>query len=293
MTYADLTGAVLALSGGLEPGPEPVSTWGNADKTDPVPRLFRSHGAAAAFAAALTRTLAEVARRLPETAAFYIMPPVIAATMPGERRLTNALTWDVPAVRGVSCRVAGRGTVTLGASSVHVARDDLSPLRLIDAGGTLTFAPDAGQTLTVFDVTLFADPGQSADRLPLLCGQKMLYDLTAFCPRFALPLHVAKPARVTADVLLLPREHRLPVAVRVALFPPVVTADEVLQNGGACRVPVPDAAARLLALGVASDLYAAEPDLPVATWRERFAAGVDALTRPETVEEIFDKRGWV
>lgn len=293
MTYADLTGAVLALSGGLEPGPEPVSTWGNADKTDPVPRLFRSHGAAAAFAAALTRTLAEVARRLPETAAFYIMPPVTAATMPGERRLTEALTLDVPAVRGVSCRAVGRGTVALGASSVRVARDDLSPLRLLSEGGTLTFAPDEGQTLTIFDVTLFADAGHRADRLPLLCGQKMLYDLAAFCPRFALPLHVSKPARVTADALLLPREHQLPVAVKAALFPPVVTADDVLQNGGACRVPVPDAAAPLLALGVAADLYAAEPDLPAAAWRQRFAAGVETLARPEAIEEIFDKRGWM
>ncbi len=76
MTYAALIEAVLALSGGLEPGPEPVSSWGNADETDPVCRLFHSQGGAAAFAAALTRTLFAVSRRLPEVAVTELMPPV-------------------------------------------------------------------------------------------------------------------------------------------------------------------------------------------------------------------------
>jgi len=293
MTYAELTGAVLALSGGLEPGPDPVSTWGNADKTDPVPRPFQSHGAAAAFAAALTRTLHDVARRLPEIGTYYIMPPVALAYLTGQRRFDAAVTWEMPAVRGLSCRCRGRGTVTIGEASIHVSRATFAPLRLVGGAGTVTFTPDAGGTLTVADLTLFSDPGTDAAGLPLACGDNMLYDLSAVCPRHALTLRLSKPARMMADALILPRDYRLPAVLTAALLPPTVRADDVLQNGGGGKVPVPEAAAPLVALGVAADLYAAEPDLPASLWRQRFDAGLSALPRPAVEERIFDREGWL
>ena len=221
------------------------------------------------------------------------MPPVVAAALPGRRDPAEPLLLDMPAVRGLSCRCRGRGTVTLGERSVHVAREDLLPLCLIAGEGPIAFVPDEGETLTVSDLTLFSDPGHREERLPLLCGADMLYDLTAFCPRFAMPLFVTRPARVTADVLRLPRDCRLPVSVTAALFPPTVTADDVTADNGRHTVPVPTAAESLLALGVAADLFAAESDLPAEIWRAQFEAGLAALPRPAIEENVFDRRGWV
>lgn len=290
MTYADLTETVLALSGGLLPGADPAGGYGT--DADATTRLSRTHGAAAAFAAALTRILSTVARRLPDVETFYIMPPVAAVMWPGKRDLHETLALNVPAVRGLSCRCRGRGTVTLGERTVHVAREELLPLCLIAGEGELIFAPDAGETLTIYDLTLFSDPGHREERLPLLCGDEMAYDLTRLCPRFAMPLSVGKPARVTADTLFLPRDCRLPVPVTAALYPPVVTADDVLAENGRRAVPVPTAAQSLLALGMAADLYAAESDLPAEIWRAQFEAGLAALPRCAMAESIFDRKGW-
>lgn len=292
MTYAALIRAVLALSGGLEPGPEPVSAWGDQGENDPVCRLFRSQGGAAAFAAALTRTLFTIARRLPEVAAVELIPPISFGCLAGAREVKTPLTLPVPGCRGVSLRYRGRGTLLFGDVQKRLARDTVASCRVVGRADMLTLSPDPGQTLWVWDVAPFGE-GATAATLPLLRGTEAIYDLSALCPRYAVALSVTKPARVVGDTLILPRFRQEPVTLTAALFPPHITADDVLQNGGGDEVPVPAAAAPALAWGVAADLYAAEPDLPATLWREQFRQALDALPAVVAEGRVGDKRGWL
>ena len=293
MTYAALTEAVLALSGGLEPGSAPFSARGSGEGGNAMSRIAASHGAATALSAALTRTLWQVARRLPETCVTEVTVPAVGAPLFGENVLTKALTLHRPGGQGVSFLYAGYGTLTFGGRTVRLARETLTPFRLAASGDTLVLTPDAGKTLTVCDLLPFSGRVGQGAALPLLRGHTLIFDMAALCPRFAFALSSTAPGQVTGDRLTVPFGYRGTVTVEAALFAASPTADEWLAEEGQNPVPVPPAAAPLLPLGVAAEVYAAEPDLPVAAWRVQFEKGISALPHTLPGERVRRKRGWV